>query len=113
MMGIPGLNVWNILMFFVLLGWLSSKKHEKRFWDMPGYMNVILLSYLFVVVISSFRTMLDPSPLVAYAQSVNNPSDFTMKSLTIDYLIDSLKWVIPGILIYDGCRTARSEPGGP
>ena len=104
MMGIPGLNVWNILMFFVLLGWLSSKQHEKRFWDMPGYMNVILLSYLFVVLISSFRTMLDPAPLVAYAQSVNNPSDFNMKSLTIDYLIDSLKWVIPGMLIYDGCR---------
>ncbi len=104
MLGIPGLNVWNILMFFVLLGWLSSKKHEKRFWDMPGYMNVILLSYLFVVLISSFRTMLDPSPLIAYAQSVNNPSNFGMTSMIINYVIDSLKWVIPGILVYDGCR---------
>lgn len=104
MMGIPGLNVWNILMFFVMLNWLSSKQHEKRFWDMPGYMNVLLFSYIFVVLVSSFRTMLDPSPINAYFQSINSPVQLSMKGMIIDYVLDTLKWVIPGMLVYDGCR---------
>ena len=103
-MGIPGLNVWNILLFFVLLGWLASKKHEKRFWDMPGYMNFILLSYLFVVIVSSLRTMLDYSPLVAYAQMLGSSPDIGMGSMVIDYLVNTIKFAIPGILIYEGCR---------
>ncbi len=35
---------------------------------------------------------------------VNNPVEFSKAGMIVDYLINTVKWVIPGMLIYDGCR---------
>lgn len=105
LMDIPGLNVWNILMFFVLLGWLGSKKREKRFWDMPGYMSFLLLAYVFVITVSGLRLVIDPSPIIQYGVQINASIQLSRGGMVIDYLVNALKWLIPAVLIYDGCRT--------
>ena len=96
-MGIQGLNPWNILLFNVILGWLISRRREGLVWDMPRYMNVLLALYLLVVLVGFFRMMMDRQHL----------EGFTTVQLTSEYLINTVKWVVPGLLLFDGCRSRR------
>ena len=49
-MGIQGLNPWNILMADVLLAWAVTRKREGLVWDMPRHVTFLLLLYLGVSV---------------------------------------------------------------
>lgn len=94
-LGIQGLNPWNIGLFFVVLAWAISRRRERLSWDMPRHINYLLLLYLGVVLIGFFRMMSDQG-------SAERLSD---EPLVSEYLINSIKWVIPGLLLYDGCRS--------
>jgi O-antigen ligase len=94
--GIPGLNPWNLLFLVVLLAWLLGRHLEGLRWDMPAHVNAMLVVYLLVVVVS-FRRML------ADADSILEPH--TVASLWTEHLINALKWVIPGLLLFDGARS--------
>src|SRR5207253_3195731 len=56
---------------------------------------VLLLLYLVVVVVGFVRMMEDPTNLESMSTSY----------LVTEHLINSIKWVIPGLLLFDGCRT--------
>lgn len=95
--GIQGLNPWNILMADILLAWAITRSQGRYVWDMPRYVNILLILYLVVVVAAFLRMMVDremlgPIPIVG---------------LISEYLINCVKWVIPGLLLFDGCRTKR------
>jgi O-antigen ligase len=94
-MGVQGLNPWNILMLDILLAWLVARRREGRIWDMPRSVNVLLLLYLAVVLVGFVRMMVDR----AYMEEI------TIGYLIGEYLINTVKWVIPGLLLFDGCRT--------
>ncbi len=94
-MGIPGLNPWNLLMVVILLVWVVTRRREGLVWDMPRHMTALLLLYLGVIVVSLVRMMVDPTGI----------EYFTFLDLLTEYLINSVKWVIPGLLLFDGCRT--------
>ena len=96
-MDIQGLNPWNMLMADVGLAWFVSRRREGLHWDMPRYVNVLLLLYLGVVLVGFMRMMDDRKGLEQY----------TTAYLVSEYLINTVKWVIPGLLIFDGCRTRR------
>ena len=49
-MGIPGLNPWNILIVFVVFSWAVSRRREGLVWDMPRPVTVLLALYLGVVL---------------------------------------------------------------
>jgi O-antigen ligase len=100
--GIQGLNPWNFLMLNVLLAWWRNRRLEGRAWDMPRYLMFFGVAYLFVIVWGVARLMMDFESLkqgdfeevgVAYAIS--------------DYLINCVKWVLPGLLLFDACRSRR------
>lgn len=93
--GIQGLNMWNVLMANVLLGWLIARRREGLEWDMPRSINALLILYLLVVLIGFARMMADRSHL----------EEFTTADLVSENLINTLKWVIPGLLVFDGCRS--------
>jgi O-antigen ligase len=95
MFGIQGFNVWNLLMLVIVLAWLVSRSREGLTWDMPRYINVLLLLYLGVILIGWFRAVFDRSYI----------EDYPLKSLISEELINTVKWVIPGILLFYGCRT--------
>ncbi len=97
-MNIQGLNLWNILLANVVLAWLISRRHEKLVWDMPRHINIFLLLYLLIILIGFFRAIVDPIYL---------DENFTTTSMISEELINTLKWVIPGLLLYDGCRDRR------
>jgi len=93
--GVQGLNPWNILFVNILLSWAWSRRGEGLPWDMPRHITILLLLYLSVVLISFLRMLSDQDFLEA------NP----VGTLVSEYLVNSLKWVIPGLLLFDGCRS--------
>lgn len=104
MLGIQGLNPWNILLAVVVIAWLVSRKREGLAWDMPRNMSMLLALYMLVIIISFVRMLIDPAGLYEYCQllRVEMPP---ASALISEYLINCVKWVIPGILLYDGCRS--------
>ncbi|MBN2593343.1 MAG: O-antigen ligase family protein [Sedimentisphaerales bacterium] len=97
MLGFQGLNMWNVLFVMIFLAWLASRQREGLVWDMPRRMNILLLLYLAVIVFGLLRAALDRS----------NIPEYPLKSLIGDHFINTVKWVLPGALLFDGCRTRR------
>jgi len=93
--GIQGLNPWNFLFGMVFLAWVLNRHREGLRWDMPRHVSVLLLLYLGVVLMGALRTALDPGHL----------KDYPLSSLISEELINTVKWVLPALLVYDGCRT--------
>jgi O-antigen ligase len=95
--GIQGLNLWNMLLSVVLLAWLSSRRRERLAWDMPRHVTWLLLVYFGVVLVGFLRMMADRAGLEGE----------TTGFLISEYLINTVKWVVPGLLLYDGCRSRK------
>ncbi len=98
MFGIPGLNPWNLMMLNILLAWLSQRRNEGLRWDMPRHITFLLLLYLGVVLVSFVRIIGDTAVLEFYYGA-------GMSYFINDYLVNTVKWVLPALLLYDGCRT--------
>lgn len=94
MLGIPGLNPFNVLLLNVTLAWFAKRREEKRRWDMPGYVSVLLVIYALIVLVSTFRMLADPEQL-----------RMSTKEMLIEYLLNTFKWVVPALLVFDGCRS--------
>jgi len=57
----------------------------------------LLVMYLGVILIGVFRAVYDRSYIEGYP----------LKNLISEELVNTIKWVLPGILLFDGCRTRR------
>ena len=96
-MGIPGLNLWNALFVMIVLAWAVNRGREGLVWDMPRGVGVLLLLYLGVVVVGVVRAIFDRGQMQGYP----------LGSLINEELVNTVKWVLPGILLFDGVRTRR------
>ncbi|MBW2595328.1 MAG: O-antigen ligase family protein [Deltaproteobacteria bacterium] len=96
-LGIQGFNLWNVLFLVIFLSWLAERQREGLTWDMPRHVRVLLLLYLGVILVGFLRAVFDRS----------NIQDYPLKSLISEELINTVKWVLPGVLLFDGCRTRR------
>ena len=92
--GIQGLNPWNLLFFSVVCSWLRSRRREYLTWDMPGHINVLLLAYLVVVLAATVRLLMNPQGL-----------EQSFASLVSEYIINTIKWPVLGLMLFDGCRS--------
>ena len=119
---VQGLNPWNIALGFVVLAWLVARRREgldwnasRTFvvlgwlkqrgagaWDLPRTIAVLLVLYLLVIVVSFVRMIIDTEELEFYSAQY----------LVSEYLINCIKWVIPGILLFDGARTRSRQMAG-
>jgi len=91
--GIQGMNLWNLVLINVLVSWIVQRRNENLTWDMPAYINALLLLYLLVIIVSFLRAVVDMDRLPY----------FTLTSFISEDLINTLKWIITGLLLYDGC----------
>jgi hypothetical protein len=99
-MGIQGLNAWNALLAVVLLAWFLSRTSEGRRWDLPRRAWGILVFYVLVVIVSVIRMLAD---IGSFPPSLN----YTFGGMASTYFVNSLKWMLPGLLLYDGVRTRQ------
>jgi O-antigen ligase len=97
MLGIQGLNLWNILFVVIFFAWLANRRRQGLHWDMPRHINILLLIYLAVILAGVLRAALDRGSY----------SGYPLKSLLSEQLFNTIKWVLPGVLLFEGCRSRR------
>ena len=104
--GVPGLNHWNFLFVNTVLSWLASRKKEKLLWDMPRIFNVLFVLYAFFISLSVVRYLLDHSGVDELLSTLGAAPVSTISDIN-EYLINCFKWVLPGMIIFDGCRNRK------
>ena len=102
--GIQGLNPWNILLIIVVFAWATSRSRENPWWDMPGAVSVTMAAYFLVVLTGIVRMLADLDNLIDLASAFGGDPP-TALSMVSEHFINSLKWIIPGLLLFDGCRS--------
>lgn len=106
MLGIQGLNPWNIIMLCVLLGWVTQRRREGLRWDLPGGMKLLLGIYVVLIFVGVYRLLQDFSGNIDYSL-LREADPPTPASLVSDFIINTVKWIIPALLLFDGCRDNR------
>lgn len=105
-LGVPGLNPWNILLLVTVCSWLLHRQQEELHWDMPREINILLILQLLLLTIGFFRIFFDEAGLeeirILQGYGLNYA---TGTGLWYEYLINTLKWVIPGLLLFHGCNS--------
>lgn len=93
--GIPGLSPWNLLMFNVTLAWWNQRKYDGSAWDMPRGASRLLIFFIGTMFVAFLRLIISPTQYAPY--------DFA--GLVNEAFVNSLKFMLPFYLFYDGCRT--------
>jgi O-antigen ligase len=96
--GIQGMNLWNLVLFNIVLAWSVRRRYDGYRWDMPRSINILLLIYLILILVSFLRAVIDFSYM----------SYMTIPTFISEELINVLKWVVPGLLFFDGCRSRKN-----
>lgn len=104
--GMQGLNPWNILLFIIIFAWILNRRRENLLWDMPGKINGLLICYSVIILVASLRMIGDLGGYEEYMLLVGGDPPST-GSLLSEHIINSFKWVIPGLLLFDGCRDKK------
>jgi hypothetical protein len=104
--GIPGLNHWNFLFLNVVCSWLVNRKKEKLAWEMPRHLNYLLFFYGLFIVSSVVRYLNDHSGVDELIATFGGSGSFGVSAVN-EYLINCFKWVIPAMIIFDGCRSRK------
>jgi O-antigen ligase len=98
--GIQGLNPWNFLMANVLLAWWRARRWQGLSWDLPGYISAFGVGYLLVIIWGFVRLLSDFQSL-----KHDDFEDYGVAYATSEYFINCVKWVLPGLLLFDGVRS--------
>ena len=94
---IPGANLYNLSLFFVLAGWFFQRKVEPAS-ELPKKLMLLVSFYLLLSLFAFVRMLLDMDGIYALRDHLNIPYP-TTRSVVIDYLLDPIKSIIPGFLI--------------
>ncbi|MBN1346197.1 MAG: O-antigen ligase family protein [Phycisphaerae bacterium] len=97
-LGIQGFNPWNVLLISILIPWVVQRRHEGRQWDLPRRMNWLFGVYLALVIVSYLRAAIDLG-------SLSPEWARTFGEFTSDEIFNPFKYMLPGIMMFDGCRT--------
>lgn len=103
---IQGLNPWNFLMTCTLLACALKWKKEQLKWDMPAKINVLLVMFVIIMTVAYIRMINDIDGIVEYftLRNVKAPSKAL---LTSEYFVNTMKYLVPGALLFVGCRDEK------
>ena len=99
--GIPGLNLWNITLAVVTVAWLLRRQDERRPWKLSGLSVGIVIGYIGIIVLAYVQAMLAMDNFVPDLQRD------LWQFLTVDHLINPLKYLLVALLLADGCHSRR------
>ncbi len=95
-LGVQGLNPWNLLMVGIVVAWLAQFRQKRMPLDLPRPIGPLLGVYILVILVG-----------VARAMAHEGPYRVPMSHLIVNDLINTLKWVLPAVLLFHGCRTRK------
>lgn len=106
LLGIQGMNVWNVLFVAVAIPWLVQRRAQGHSRDPPRWVATLLVLYIVVIIVAYIRAAID---IDSFPREVHEGEmgPTSVRSLTSDYLINSIKYLMPGVMLYDGCQTRR------
>lgn len=99
--GLPGFNLWNILIANVLIAWWIQRRNEGPTSAVPKAFKVVLYLYFAVVFTAFLRFFIHPTNYYAG----------TRMDIFLDYFVNSIRFLIPAFLFFDGCRTRERAIG--
>ncbi|MBI1194378.1 MAG: hypothetical protein GC138_00825 [Gammaproteobacteria bacterium] len=110
--GITGLNPVNLLLFLIVIAWWLNRRREGGRWDMSSKMTWLLVFYVGVIVVSGARLLLDHSGVVGFddyffsgGQGAIQDSSALTFGLFVDNFINTLKYLVPGVLLFTCARS--------
>lgn len=97
-MGIPGLNGWNLLLLSILGAWVVHRSASGVRWDVPRAFLVLLGLYFGMVFLTWLRAAFD---LGSFRDGLGR----SFATLAIDEVINPVKFLLPAVLFFDGARS--------
>jgi len=98
--GIPGGNLWNILIVNVLIAWWKQRPYENPV-PVPRSIKIAVALYLAVIFVSFLRFFIDPTVFWAGDR----------QDIFEEFLVNSLRLLIPAVLLFDGCYNYQRVKG--
>ncbi len=94
--GVQGANPWNVLILSVVMAWAARRSDDGYRWDLPRGIGAMLFGTFLVIIVGVLRLL-----------SENRSPDLTLGTVISEQLINTIKWIVPSILLFDACRTRR------
>ena len=60
MMGIQGLNPWNLAFAAVFPAWIVGRRRERLRWDLPALITLLGMLYMAIIAIAAVRLLSVP-----------------------------------------------------
>lgn len=104
MLGIGGVNPFNILLGYVLVAWFVQRRNDGSRWRVDPKVTRLLAIYMLILAVSTYRAFADLGSLNgAYVYLGRSPT--STSEFLIDAVINTVKWLIPGLLIAVGANS--------
>lgn len=104
LMGINGLNPWNLLFLVTVLAWWVQRRGSGMRLELPHRTAVLLVIGLLLLFVAYLRAAFDLSSIRLEDEGGERPG---LVGFTGEFLINRFKFVIPALLMFDGCRTRK------
>jgi O-antigen ligase len=104
--GIQGANPWNLLFFFVVLGWLADRLRRRERVMLPRAVLAVTIGYAAVIFVSFARGVMDVGS-VKYSPD-GDMTGMSALGFVSEYFINPMKYLAVAVLLCDGARTRRN-----
>lgn len=101
MLGISGLNPWNVLYLFTILAWLTQRGHEPSAPPMSSRGKFAVGAF--------FVALTYPVAMASLNLDVPAWTGLTQSALILDYYLNPLKILFLGYLVYVGANTPQRQ----
>ncbi len=103
-----GFNHWSVMFTAIVLAWMLSRIVRPRTWNFPRGWLIVIGLYLVVEMIGVARLCWSLDTFKAHAVKVNvGYAQYTVRSVLIDVVYSPMRYMLVGLLLFDGARTRR------
>lgn len=104
MFGIGGVNPFNILLGIILVAWFFQRQTDGSRWIANKTMTRLFILYMVVLAVATARELLDLDTLRYYSAIAQRDMP-SMGELITSEIVNTVKWLVVGLLISVGART--------
>lgn len=104
MLGIGGLNPFNILLGIILIAWFFQKRFDGSHWTAGKAATRLLIAYIVVISVSVLRAYFDIDAIATSNLLAGHEEIISKGAFIRDNVANSFKWIIPGLLISVGAK---------